>query len=51
MAGFADADPLLPPARRFLHLTYRSEVFLGSWAGDPVEGLDGRTPYVEIATL
>jgi hypothetical protein len=50
-AGFADGDVLLPVARRFLHFTYRSEVFLGSWAGDPVADLDGRTPYVEIATL
>jgi hypothetical protein len=50
-AGFADRDALLPAARRTLHLTYHSGIFLAGWGGDPAAGLDARTPCVEIATL
>jgi hypothetical protein len=50
--GLADADPLLAAARRTFHITYRSDLFLLSWdAPDPAAGLDGRVPYIEIATL
>jgi hypothetical protein len=52
MAGFADADPLLAEARRTLHVTYRSDLFVLSWTSPaPAAGLDGRVPYCEIATL
>ena len=50
--GLTDEDPLLAAARRSLHITYRSDLFVLSWnAGDPATGLDGRIPHVEIATL
>ena len=50
--GLADDDPLLAVARRSLHITYRSDLFLLTWGGgEPLAGLDGRVPYVEIATL
>ena len=50
--GLADDDPLLPPARRWLHITYRSDLYVHSWGReDPAAALDGRVPYVEIATL
>ena len=51
MLGLADEDPLLAVARRYLHITYRSDLFVASWSGDPSSLLDGRIPYVEIATL
>jgi hypothetical protein len=52
MAGFADGDPLLAEARRTIHVTYRSDLFLFSWATpSPAAGLDARLPYCEIATL
>ena len=51
MLGFADADPLLAVARRWPHITYRSDVYAFSWSADPAAGLDGRLPYVEVATL
>jgi hypothetical protein len=51
MLGLADDDPLLAVARRHLHITYRSDLFVASWSDDPAGLLDGRIPYVEIATL
>jgi hypothetical protein len=51
MIGLADEDPLLAVARRWLHVTYRSDLFVLSWRRDPATLLDGRPPYVEIATL
>jgi ribosomal protein S18 acetylase RimI-like enzyme len=51
MVGLADDDPLLAVARSWLHVTYRSDVFALSWAADPGAILDGRVPYIEIATL
>lgn len=51
MVGLADADPLLPVVRRWPHVTYRSDVYAFSWDTDPAEALDGRLPYVEVATL
>ena len=51
MLGFADADPLLAVARRWPHITYRSDVYAFSWSADPAAVLDGRLPYVEVATL
>jgi hypothetical protein len=51
MIGLADDDALLPVAQRWLHVTYRSDLFAASWSADPAAMLDGRTPYIEIATL
>lgn len=55
MLGLADEDPLLAVARRWLHVTYRSDLFALSWRADPtpdpLAALDGRVPYLEIATL
>jgi hypothetical protein len=50
--GLTDDDPLLPAARRWPHITYRSDLYVLSWSRhDPAAELDGRVPHVEIATL
>ena len=43
MLGFDERDPQLRRLPRWLHVTYRSDVFLG-WFGtdDPTARLDGR---------
>lgn len=51
MLGLADDDPLLAIARRHLHVPYHSDLFVVSWSKEPSGLLDGRVPYVEIATL
>ncbi len=51
MIGLADDDPLLAVARRYLHVTYHSDLFAASWSDEPIARLDGRVPYIEIATL
>ncbi len=51
MLGLADGDSLLPIARRYLHIPYHSELYVVSWDEDPADILDGRIPYIEIATL
>jgi hypothetical protein len=51
MLGLADEDPLLRVGRRWLHVTYRSDLYALSWDDDPAARLDGRTPYIEIGTL
>jgi hypothetical protein len=55
MLGLADDDPLLVVARRWLHVTYRSDLFALAWEtgeeGALLAALDGRVPYIEIATL
>jgi len=51
MFGLADRDPLLPIVRRYLHIPYHSELFAVSWSDEPAGLLDGRIPYIEIATL
>jgi hypothetical protein len=51
MLGLADADPLLPVARRWLHVAYRSDLFTLAWDRADVPAPDGRVPYIEIATL
>jgi hypothetical protein len=51
MVGLADDDPLLPIVCRHPHVTYRSDLVALSWTDDPLARLDGRVPYVEIATL
>ena len=50
--GLTDDDPLLAAVGRRPRITYRSDLFVLSWSrGDPGTELDGRFPYVEIATL
>jgi hypothetical protein len=51
MLGLSDDDPLLTVARRYLHIKYHSDLFAVSWSDEPVQRLDGRIPYIEIATL
>jgi hypothetical protein len=51
MLGLADDDPLLPVARPWMHVTYRSDLFALSWSADPAALLDARVPFIEIATL
>jgi hypothetical protein len=52
MVGFDERDPQLRTLRRSLHVTYESDVFLGSFAAaDPGAMLDGRPIYVELGTL
>jgi hypothetical protein len=56
MIGLTDEDPLLPVARRFVHIPYRSWLQASSWRPDVVgcdlyPSLDGRPAYVEIAAL
>jgi hypothetical protein len=51
MLGLADDDPLLPVARSWLHVTYRSDLFVLSWEPARTTVPDGRVPYIEIATL
>jgi len=51
MLGLSDGDPLLPVAQRFLHIKYHSDLFAVSWSDEPINQLDGRIPYIEIATL
>jgi hypothetical protein len=52
MLGFDERDPQLRQVPRWLHVTYRSDVFLG-WFGteEPMVSPDGRPLYVEVATL
>ena len=52
MVGLADDDPLLavgPRAGRTSRTAATCYAF--SWSDDPGRDLDGRVPYVEIATL
>ncbi len=51
MLGLADEDPLLRVGRRWLHVTYRSDLYALSWDDDPAARLDARIPYIEIGTL
>lgn len=56
MIGLTDADPLLPVARRYAHIAYRSWLQASAWKPGEVGTdlypiLDGRPAYVEIAAL
>jgi hypothetical protein len=51
MAGLADDDPLLPVVKRYLHVTYHSDLYALSWSDGVVDRVDSRVPYIEIATL
>jgi hypothetical protein len=50
--GLTDQDPLLAAVGRWPRITYRSDLFVLSWSRRvSAAELDGRVPYVEIATL
>lgn len=49
MLGLVESDPLLPVARKYLHIAYHSQLYMAGWE-IPLE-LDARTPYIEIAML
>jgi hypothetical protein len=51
MIGMSDEDPLLRIARRQLHITYHSDLYMVGWSSKSMIQLDGRNPYIEIATL
>lgn len=53
MLGLCQRDPLLPVARRRLHIPYTSTLYTVCWQENEAwrQGLDGRVPYVEIGTL
>lgn len=53
MVGLTDRDPLLPVVRKRLHIPYLSTLYAVCWPEDEAwyQELDGRVPYVEIATL
>jgi len=51
MLGLADEDPLLRVVRRWLHVTYRSDLFTLAWDRATMPVPDGRVPAIEIATL
>jgi hypothetical protein len=52
MLGFDERDPQLRRVPRWLHVTYRSDVFLGSFAENAAAAaVDDRAVYVEVATL
>lgn len=53
MIGLASSDPLLPLAQRYLHIAYRSRLYIVHWddGADMYAKLDQRVPYIEIATL
>ncbi|HEX8682368.1 MAG TPA: hypothetical protein VF707_08650, partial [Ardenticatenaceae bacterium] len=53
MVGFAASDPLLEVARRYVHVPYRSTLYVAGWEDgrEFYEQLDQRPPYVEVASL
>ena len=51
MLGLADDDPLLPVARQWLHVSYRSDLYTLAWDDTRARVPDVRVPRIEIATL
>jgi len=54
MLGLTIEDPLLTAASKYPHIDYHSQLYLGSWESENDglgQELDGRLPYIEIATL
>lgn len=54
MLGLTIDDPLLAAARKYPHINYHSQLYIGSWESknDGLgQKLDGRLPYIEIATI
>lgn len=49
--GLADGDPLLPLAKRSLHMTYRSRVYTVDWDDSLRSKLDSRPLGLEVACL
>jgi hypothetical protein len=51
LVQFSERDPLLEAARRFFHVPYTSTVYTFTFKGGEPPPLDGRVPYVEMATI
>jgi hypothetical protein len=53
VVGLSTRDPLWAVARRYAHIPYYSRLYTVCWPGDELfhTRLDGRTPYLEVATL
>lgn len=53
MLGLAETDPLLAVAKRYWHIPYPSRGYTVCWEEDQkwYQELDGRVPYIEIASL
>jgi hypothetical protein len=53
LVGLDARDPLIRIARAYPHFSYPSRLYLASWrsGGSPIEQLDNRPAYVDIATL
>lgn len=53
MLGLTQSDPLLTVAKKWLNIPYTSLIYTVCWPGDEDwhSRLDGRPPYVELATL
>ncbi|OGO24533.1 MAG: hypothetical protein A2Y54_04355 [Chloroflexi bacterium RBG_16_51_16] len=51
MVGMSDEDPHLGIARRQLNITYHSDLYMVGWTNRSIIQLDGRIPYIEIASL
>jgi hypothetical protein len=49
--GLVAGDPHLRLARAYPHVEYRSTLYDVHWSDAEREAIDGRLPYVEIATL
>lgn len=49
--GLAEADPLLAVARRHRHIAYYSRLYSVGWDEAWHNRLDGRLPYIEVASL
>jgi len=53
LIGFDARDPLLPVARSYPHILYRSRLYMVAWPGEfsANKQLDGRPVYVDVAML
>ncbi|MCB0071976.1 MAG: hypothetical protein KDE20_10980 [Caldilineaceae bacterium] len=51
--GLSPRDPLFPVAARFAHIPYTSTIYTVGWPENAAfhDQLDGRVPYLELATL
>ena len=51
--GLSPRDPLYPVAARFAHIPYTSTIYTVGWPENAAfhDQLDGRVPYLELATL
>jgi hypothetical protein len=51
LLGLCQSDPLLAHAQKLAHISYLSRLYSVEWENGFHDSLDGRPPYVEIATL